>query len=42
MKPYLACKMFSFCVANLRNSYLLCAIGALNLNVFNHKLLCSE
>jgi hypothetical protein len=42
MNSYLAPKMSSFCVANLRNSWLLRAIRALNLNILNHNLLRSE
>jgi hypothetical protein len=34
MNSHLAAKTPSFCVANLRNSWLLRAIGALNLNLF--------
>jgi hypothetical protein len=35
MNSYLAPKMSSFCVANLRNSQLLRAIRALNLNILD-------
>jgi hypothetical protein len=35
MHSYLAPKMSNFCVANLRNSQLLRAIRALNLNILN-------
>jgi hypothetical protein len=35
MNSYLAPKMPSFCVANLRNSQLLRAIRALKLNILN-------
>jgi hypothetical protein len=42
MNSYLAPKISSFCVAHLRNSWLLRAIRALNLNTLEHKLLRSE
>ena len=42
MNVYLAPKKSSFYVANLRNSWLLRAIGALNLNLFAHNLLLPE
>jgi len=35
MNSYLVSKMSSFCVANLRNSQLLRAIRALNLNILD-------
>ena len=42
MNSYLVSKMSIFRVANLRNSWLLRAIRALNLNIFDHNLLRSE
>jgi len=42
MNSYFASIMFSFGVANLRNSQLLRAICALNLNIMNRNLLRSE
>ncbi len=42
MNSYLVPKMTSFYVANLRNSQLLRAICALNLNILTHNLLRSE
>ena len=42
VNSYLMPKMSSFCVANLRNSLLLRAIRALNLNILAHNLLRSE
>ena len=42
MNLYLAAKISSFCVANLRNSWLFRAIGALNLNLFAYNLLRPE
>ncbi len=42
MNSYLVTKKSSFCVVNLRNSQLLRAIYALNLDILNHNLLRSE
>ena len=42
MNSTLAAKKSSFCVANLRNSWLFRAIGALNLNLFAYNLLRPE
>ena len=42
MNSYLASKMSSIGVANLRNSQLSRAIRALYLNILNHKLVRSE
>ena len=42
VNSYLASRMSSFCVANLRNSPLLGAIRALNLNILDRNLLRSE
>ena len=42
MNLYLAAKISSFCVANLRNSWLFRAIGALSLNPFAYNLLRPE
>jgi|GEM_PF-3121144 hypothetical protein len=42
MNSTLGAKKSSFCVANLRNSWLFRAIGALNLNLFAYNLLRPE
>jgi len=42
VNSHLTPKMSSFYVANLRNSLLLRAIRALNLNILDHNLLRSE
>ena len=42
MYSYLVLRMSSFCVANLRNSLLLRAICALNLDILLHNLLSPD
>ena len=42
MNSYLVPKISSFCVVNLRDSLLLHAIRALNLNISDHNLLRPE
>ena len=42
MNSYLVSKISSFYVANLRNSQLLRAIRAMNLNILDHNLLRPE